>query len=117
MDFMEIPNWMKPALFGAGAGAAALAIVGFGWGGWITGAKASVMVSKEAQEQVLAALLPICVSNAGSDTTATDKIAELKAANSYKRAEILGETGWATMPGSDKPNTALARLCAVELIQ
>ena len=31
---------VKPALWGAAAGAIALAIVGFNWGGWVTGGTA-----------------------------------------------------------------------------
>ena len=47
----------------------------------------------------MAALVPICVSNANSDPLSAGKIAELKKANAYKRTELLAETGWATMAG------------------
>ena len=40
---MEISKEMKaavqPALWGAACGAIALAIVGFNWGGWVTGGR------------------------------------------------------------------------------
>ena len=35
-NIMQIPTWVKPAVYGAGAGAVALAIIGFTWGGWVT---------------------------------------------------------------------------------
>ncbi len=114
---MEIPTWFKPAVYGAVVGAAILGTVGFSWGGWVTGAKANVMATDQAKEEVLAALVPICVSNAAADPMAVDKIAELKAASSYKRTEVLANTGWATMLGSDKPNNAVSKACALELIQ
>jgi hypothetical protein len=37
---MQIPAEVKPACWGAVGGAVALAIVGFMWGGWVTGGKA-----------------------------------------------------------------------------
>ncbi len=112
---MQIPTWIKPAIFGAGSGAVAMAIVGFSFGGWVTASKAGVMASDQAKEQVMAALIPICVSNSKADPMVADKLAELKAATTYKRTEILAGTGWATMPGSDGPNDKLARACAAEL--
>jgi hypothetical protein len=38
---MKLPAATKPFLWGAAAGAIALAIVGFNWGGWLTGQVAS----------------------------------------------------------------------------
>lgn len=114
---MQTPEWLKPAVFGGVGGAVALAITGFSWGGWVTASKASVMATDQAQEQVMAALIPICVYNANADPLFVNKVAELKKANSYQRAEVLATTGWATMSGSGKPNERLAKACAVELIQ
>jgi len=39
---MKLPIETKPALWGAACGAIALAIVGFSWGGWVTGKKAEL---------------------------------------------------------------------------
>ena len=41
---MTTPEWLKPGLVGAGVGAVALAAVGFGWGGWVTGGAAESML-------------------------------------------------------------------------
>ncbi len=112
---MQIPKWLKPAIFGAGGGAVAMAIVGFSFGGWVTASKAGVMASDQAKEQVMGVLVPICVSNAKADPLFDDKLTELKAATTYKRTEILAGTGWATMPGSEAPDDKLARACAAEL--
>jgi hypothetical protein len=30
---MQIPEWLKPGLYGAACGAVALAVIGFSWGG------------------------------------------------------------------------------------
>ena len=114
---MQTPKWLKPAIFGGVVGAVALAVAGFSWGGWVTASKANVMASNQAQEQVMAALVPICVSNANADPLFASKLAELKKANAYKRIEILAGTGWSTMSGSDAPNEKLAKACALELTQ
>ena len=56
---MNIPEWLKPGLQGAAIGAVALAIVGFTWGGWVTGGTAEKMASDQAKFEVIAALAPI----------------------------------------------------------
>lgn len=112
---MQIQSWLKPAIYGGIVGAAIFGIVGFGWGGWVTGAKANVMASELAQEKLIAALVPICVSNAVSDPESVTKISELKSASSYQRTKMLSATGWATMLGSTEPNDALSKACAIEL--
>lgn len=43
-------------LWGAAGGAVVLAVVGFTWGGWVTGGAAA----RQADEAVSTALLPIC---------------------------------------------------------
>lgn len=43
-------------LWGAAAGAAALAVVGFSWGGWVTGGNAEAMTLKRSQAAVVAVL-------------------------------------------------------------
>ena len=58
-------------LWGAAAGAAALAIVGFGWGGWYTTGGAA----KQAEAEVATAILPGCAKEVMADLAAA---AELK---------------------------------------
>lgn len=108
---MNIPEWVKPALQGAAVGAVALAIVGFSWGGWVTGGTANRMASDQARIEVVAALVPICIEQSKLDPQAAATLALLEEASSYKRSDMLMETGWATMPGSSDPNSAVARAC------
>ena len=49
------------SLWGAAAGAAAVAIVGFTWGGWVTGGQAEAMTQKRSEAAVVAVLTPICI--------------------------------------------------------
>ena len=110
---MQNPEWLKPALLGAGAGAgaAALAIVGFSWGGWVTGGSAQEMASDEARAEVVAALAPICVEQSRQDPNVKITLASLMEASSYKRGEMLMDTGWATMPGATDADRNVAKAC------
>jgi alpha/beta superfamily hydrolase len=108
---MNIPEWLKPALYGAAAGAVALAIVGFSWGGWVTGGTAKQMAANQAKLEVVAALAPICVEQSKQDPQVVEPLAQLKDASSYQRSDMLMKAGWATMPGSSEPNRNVAKAC------
>jgi hypothetical protein len=108
---MNTPEWLKPGLYGAAAGAIALAIVGFSWGGWVTGGTAEKMASEQAQLEVIATLVPICVEQSSKDPQVVATLAQLKDASSYQRSDMLMKAGWATMPGSSDPNRNVARAC------
>ena len=112
---MQIPEWTKPALTGAAAGAVALAIVGFNWGGWVTGGSASKMSSTDSMAAVASALTPYCVLNSKNDPKSTDLMAELEKASSYQRRGIVEKAGWATPLGAEKPDKALAEACQIAL--
>lgn len=112
---MDTPEWLKPGLYGAAAGAVALAIVGFSWGGWVTGGTAKQMASDQARLEVVAALVPICVEQSKQDPQVAQTLAELKSAGSYQRSDMLMKAGWATMPGSSDPSRDVARACMEKL--
>ena len=108
---MNIPEWLKPGIKGAAVGAAALSIVGFTWGGWVTGGTAKEMAADQAKLEVVAALVPICIEQSKQDPQASETLVELKNANSYQRSDMLMKAGWATMPGSSEPNRNVAKAC------
>lgn len=112
---MNTPEWLKPALYGAAAGAVAIAIVGFSWGGWVTGGTAKQMASDQARLEVVAALVPVCLQQSSEDPQVVETLAELKETSSYQRSALLMKAGWATMPGSSDPNRDVARACMEKL--
>jgi hypothetical protein len=61
-------------------------VVGFVWGGWVTGGTATVA-----------------------------QLAELKKASSYQRGDMLVKSGWLTLPGSAEPVVGAANICAEKL--
>lgn len=112
---MKIRPEVKPALWGAAGGAAALALIGFAWGGWVTGASAESLAKKNADSAVVAVLAPICVRQFNAQTDAVTKVAELTKLPTYEQASFVEKGGWATMPGSDTPIVGVARSCATIL--
>ena len=74
---MEAPSQLKPALWGAVGGAVALAILGFTWGGWITGGKADVLARQQIQTALVEALTPICVDKFNRASDAQARLVEL----------------------------------------
>lgn len=111
---MNFPVWIKPALTGAGLGAVATAIVGFTWGGWVTGGSALEMASKQSEAAVVATLTPYCVQQS-TNATAAAVLAELEAASGFNRRAVIENAGWATPLGTDAPNRALAQACQLAL--
>jgi alpha/beta superfamily hydrolase len=107
---------VRPALWGAAAGAVALAIVGFSWGGWVTGGAAETIATNRAETAVVTALTPICVDRFRQAADASANLAEMKKTNySWDQGKFVEKGGWATMPGSAYPNSAVARACAESL--
>ncbi|MGB0631896.1 MAG: hypothetical protein ACPGRZ_14505 [Alphaproteobacteria bacterium] len=99
---------LKPGIVGAAAGAIVLAIVGFNWGGWVTGDEASEMTRNAVVER----LVPICVGQYNSDSDKVRKLAELKKVDSWLRGDYVVKQGWATMPGATEADQSIARGCA-----
>lgn len=113
---MELPAYATPASLGAVGGAIALAIVGFTWFGWVGSGTAERMAKERADAAVLAALTPICVEKFKESTDADKNLAALRKIDLYwERGSFVEKGGWATFPGSDKPNSEVARACAETL--
>jgi hypothetical protein len=103
---------LKRLLQGAAAGAVATLIVGFYWGGWVTGGTAKEMVQRSTTSAVVSALSPICVDKFQRATGAAANMVELKKVSSYQQSSFIEKGGWATLPGSDSANSAVAQACA-----
>lgn len=118
MDFPKLPAGTSPFLWGATTGAVALAIVGFGWGGWVTGSTAERAAGARADAATVSALSPICVTQFQAAPKASARLVTLKQTNSWEQAEYVRKGGWATMPGSSaEPNRDVAAACAESLLK
>jgi alpha/beta superfamily hydrolase len=105
---MQTPEWLQTGLYGAACGAAALAVIGFSWGGWVTGGTARTMAADQSKADVVAALSLICVDQSKRDPQLTERIAAIKAASSWNRGDLVMKNGWATMPGTTEGNSQVA---------
>ena len=114
---MKIPIEVKPAFWGVVGGAVALAIAGFGWGGWVTGGKAETASLQRADKAVVVALAPVCVEKFNQASEVSDNLVALKKVDSWSQGEFVEKGGWATLPGSNSPEqvTAVAKACALLL--
>ncbi|HEY4860069.1 MAG TPA: hypothetical protein VII14_09030 [Xanthobacteraceae bacterium] len=112
---MKIHPGVKPAVWGAVAGAIAFTVVGFSSLGWTLGSTAEKMATQRAEAAVVAVLAPICVEKFQHQADAPAKLVEFNKVSSWNRRSVIENGGWATMPGSDAPNPAVASACAEKL--
>ncbi len=113
-------NWkekIKLLVWGAIGGAIVLAIIGFAWGGWVTGGTAQKMAKEMADEAVIDRLAPICVLQSNQDPEKDKKLAELTKLSSWEGGHYVEKQGWATMPGEKEPDSKVASECANRLVE
>ena len=91
-------------------------VVGFVWGGWVTGGTATPMAGDAADgaRAQLAAIACVAGFNQGPDAVA--QLAALKKANSYERGDMIAKNGWVALPGSKDPVTGAADICVQKLM-
>ena len=91
-------------------------IIGFAWGGWVTGGTAEKIAEKMAENAVVLRLAPMCVFQFNQDLQKDQKLKELKETSSWSRGEYVQKQGWATMPGEEEPDRKVADACAKLLV-
>jgi len=82
---------MKPVLLGAAGGAVATMVVGFAYGGWVTGGTANEMQADSAEAAVVQTFAPLCVAKAEQEP---EKHAGLKESSRWQRDDYVIEAGW-----------------------
>jgi hypothetical protein len=90
--------------------------IGFSWFGygfnWTTNAGAERM----SYDVVTERLATICAAQARAMPEADVAIGEMVAQDNWKRRQFIEAKGWASMPGSDSPESGVATLCAQKLL-
>jgi len=111
---MNIPVETKPAVWGIVGGAVLAAIVGFSWGGWVTGGRAEADATQRANAAVVAALAPVCVERFQRATDVSANLAALKKVDIWSQGDFIEKGGWATTTGSKASDqvSAVAKACA-----
>jgi alpha/beta superfamily hydrolase len=109
---MKFPTNTKPMVWGTVIGAVACMIIGFSWGGWVTGGTARKDAATAAHAAVVVALAPICADRFRAQGDGPAKIAELAKASTWERGDVVEKSGYALMPGSKTTDSDVARACA-----
>ena len=104
----ETSGKVKFGVWGLIIGAVIVMIIGFVWGGWITGGTAQKMTD----EAVLASQAAICVAQFMKQPNHEEKLKELEKVESWKRSEFIEKGGWDKMPGQEKAGSYVAQACA-----
>ena len=91
-------------------------IVGFTWGGWVTGGTAQKMADASGEDAVVKRQAPVCVLQFTQDTRKSQKLQGLKETGTWEPADFVKKQGWATMPGEQEPDNKVAGECAKLLL-
>jgi hypothetical protein len=91
-------------------------VVGFSWGGWVTGSTSRAMATTASDAARGDLATAICVERFNSAPDAAAKLAELKAlSDNYKKRQFVEAGGWATMPGQTNADKIGLQGCATAL--
>src|SRR5215212_8306721 len=110
---MQMPASVKPAIWGAIGGAVAAMIIGFIWGGWVTGGTAEKMATTSAQNASVLALTPLCVAKGEQQP---EQLVLLKKESSWNRGDFVTKAGWVANV-NEKYRSAVASACASALVE
>jgi pimeloyl-ACP methyl ester carboxylesterase len=110
---MNIPKSTKPAIWGAVGGAVATIVIGFSWGGWITGGAAANMQKAVAQTAVVQAFTPLCVVKAEQQP---EQISLMQELSRYQRDDFVIEAGWIDNV-NEQYRSGVADACAESIIE
>jgi hypothetical protein len=91
-------------------------IVGFTWGGWTTKDAAQKQANSAAQTAVVQRLAKICVAQFGNDGEHAQKLVELQALGTSARSSFVSDSGWATMPGEEAPDSKVVSECVKQVL-
>jgi len=112
---VNTPEWLKPGIYGTVIGAAVIGIGGFTWGGWVTGSTANDRAMAMSRDDVVTAMVPVCLDMAQADPDRVAKLAVIRDTQTYQRRDALMKTGWATVPGVEAPDRDIAQACLASL--
>jgi hypothetical protein len=107
----------KTALFWSCAGCVlATIILGFTWGGWVTGGTAQEMVADAVEEGRAQVAAAVCVETFMAAPDAGPQLASLKEnTSSWRQENFIEEGGWAVI--AEQEYDGAAELCAERLVE
>jgi hypothetical protein len=92
-------------------------IIGFTWGGWVTGGAAEQRATDAAENARAKLAAEICAYRFLAAPDAGAKLAALKDESSYQRDDMIVKGGWVTLAGAEDPVDGAGKLCAEHLAE
>lgn len=92
-------------------------VIGFGMAGWVTGGTAQKMSDEAATAAHNKLAAAVCAEHFLRAADASTRLAKLQALQWWERDDHLAKAGFATMPGENEPDTAVAGMCALRLAE
>ncbi len=103
------------AIWIAAACVVATLVIGFGFGGWVTGGTASKMADQAAAASHNQLAAAVCAEQFMRAADARTRLAKLQALEWWERDDLVVAGGWATMPGEKQADGVVAEMCAARL--
>lgn len=92
-------------------------LVGFKWGGWVTGGTAREMAAASAAEARAQLAVASCIERFGQGPDVEARLAKLKETDSWMRGSYMEKAGWATPIGATEPVRDAGDRCADRLLE
>lgn len=99
---------LKHIGWGIVIGAVITMVIGFAWGGWVTGGTSL----ERSGEALLASRSAICVAQFMKAPNHEAQLKAFQATESWKRRQFVEEGGWDKMPGQATAEDSVSRACA-----
>ena len=104
----ESKGKVKYGIWGGIVGAIIAMIVGFAWGGWVTGSTSM----EQSDTAVLATQSAICVAQFMLAPDHEAKMAEFAELSSWNQSDFIRTGGWDKMPGEEVADNQVASACS-----
>ena len=109
---MQVPSVLQGEsrtrfLQGVAVGAIAAMVIGFAWGGWVTGGTARSMATTAQTDGQMSVLVPLCVTQFMAGEGA---VAKIKVTPSYGQVDVVRE--FVKTVAGTQMDYGLARACA-----
>ena len=92
-------------------------VVGFTWGGWVTGGSAQERADTAAEQAVAQLAADICFRRYLAAPDARVNLTALVEESSYRRDGVLEDGGWVTCADREDPIKGAAEICADRLAE
>jgi len=88
-------------------------IIGFVWGGWVTGGTSDKLAGAAAKTAVVQTFAPLCVAKAEQQP---DQLIRLKNEGSYSRTQFVIKAGWVDIV-AQAYRRDVAEQCALTIVE